>query len=351
MSATGAKVSPYAAPATDKDESASAKLMEAKRAGHQVRMRISGTAGGVGGVLVVFCVIALVTGRRGGDLAYAGVTCGYWGMLGLLLALLPTDRKAIYRVLVFMSVMGLIGIFGTVSYAMLDMPNADIGRACRDEHSHGYCNLMLVCSWLQVVVVASIPCFGVYGYSKQPRDALAALWKLSGFFFLGLGSVRTVSGIAPYVVGARQRLGAEIWGWYSLVLLISLGCLMLWPSFRVRAQAALMSRGGQISSAAGVAALLGDHSIDVIKATSKEKFYGINVSRVTFEHIEYNKPDPALFELAEKAMFDGVDWFISHSWRDNASAKFRAIQTARTNFVAKNKREPIAWCFARRGCP
>ena len=40
MSATGAKVSPYAAPATDKDESASAKLMEAKRAGHQVRMRI-----------------------------------------------------------------------------------------------------------------------------------------------------------------------------------------------------------------------------------------------------------------------------------------------------------------------
>ena len=100
MSATGAKVSPYAAPATDKDESASAKLMEAKRAGHQVRMRISGTAGGVGGVLVVFCVIALVTGRRGGDLAYAGVTCGYWGMLGLLLALLPTDRKAIYRVLV-----------------------------------------------------------------------------------------------------------------------------------------------------------------------------------------------------------------------------------------------------------
>ena len=69
MSATGAKVSPYAAPATDKDESASAKLMEAKRAGHQVRMRISGTAGGVGGVLVVFCVIALVTGRRGGDLA------------------------------------------------------------------------------------------------------------------------------------------------------------------------------------------------------------------------------------------------------------------------------------------
>ena len=48
MSANGGKVSPYAAPAAEKDESASAKLMEAKRAGHQVRMRISGTAGGIG---------------------------------------------------------------------------------------------------------------------------------------------------------------------------------------------------------------------------------------------------------------------------------------------------------------
>ena len=59
MSATGAKVSPYAAPATDKDESASAKLMEAKRAGHQVRMRISGTADGVGGVLAPMEVIPI----------------------------------------------------------------------------------------------------------------------------------------------------------------------------------------------------------------------------------------------------------------------------------------------------
>ena len=307
MSANGGKVSPYAAPAAEKDESASAKLMEAKRAGHQVRMRISGTAGGIGAVCVVFAVIALAFGRRAGDLAYGGITCGYWGMLGCLLALLPTDRKAIYRVLVFMSVMGLVGVFGTVSYALWDMPNGEGGRACREEKSRGYCNLQLICSWLQVLVTATIPCFGVYGSRLQARDALASLWKMGGVFFVGLGSVRTVSGIAPYVVGADQRLGAEVWGWYSLFLLLSLGTLMLRPSFRVRAQAGLMSRGGQISSAAGVAALLGDHSIDVIKATSKEKFYGINLSRVSFEHIEYNKPDPALFDLAEKAMFDGVD--------------------------------------------
>ena len=60
MSANGGKVSPYAAPAAEKDESASAKLMEAKRAGHQVRMRISGTAGGIGAV----CVPARQGSRR-----------------------------------------------------------------------------------------------------------------------------------------------------------------------------------------------------------------------------------------------------------------------------------------------
>ena len=73
-----------------------AVLKEAKAAGHQVRVRISGTAGGIGAVFVSFMVLTTVIARRGGDLAYAGATLGFWGIMMLLLALLPTDTKLIY---------------------------------------------------------------------------------------------------------------------------------------------------------------------------------------------------------------------------------------------------------------
>ena len=51
------------------------------------------------------------------------------------------------------------------------------------------------------------------------------------------------------------------------------GILELWPSFRTRAYSVLLAQGGQISSAAGVAAMLGDASIEKIKATTQKQHF------------------------------------------------------------------------------
>ena len=122
-----------------------------------------------------------------------------------------------------------------------------------------------------------------------------------------------------------------------------IGGLAMWPSFRTRVHSALMAHGGQISSAAGVAAMIGDHPIEKIKATTQRCFYGVNFSLVTLKHIEENTPNPELFALANRARFDEVDWFVSHSWRDNPPAKFRALQQARNKFCHEHKREPVVW--------
>ncbi|KAG8461605.1 hypothetical protein KFE25_001209 [Diacronema lutheri] len=51
----------------------------------------------------------------------------------------------------------------------------------------------------------------------------------------------------------------------------------------------------------------------------------------------------ALFLLSEPVALGAVDAFISHSWRDDADAKWAALQSWRDAFVIAHKREPLCW--------
>ena len=123
--------------------------------------------------------------------------------------------------------------------------------------------------------------------------------------------------------------------WLTTAELFVLGAVSSWPSFRQRVHAALLARGGQISSAASVAALLGRNDIDHVKAEAQRKFYGVELSQVRLEDIQQSTPDPLLFARAKHARFDEIDWFISHSWHDSPEAKYSALQAARTTFVRR----------------
>jgi len=52
---------------------------------------------------------------------------------------------------------------------------------------------------------------------------------------------------------------------------------------------------------------------------------------------------PALYFKSEAAHRRGCDAFLSHSWHDDASAKWDVMQQWRQNFVAAHGREPRVW--------
>eukprot|EP00947_MAST-08B_sp_MAST-8B-sp1_P006083 g6083.t1 len=56
-----------------------------------------------------------------------------------------------------------------------------------------------------------------------------------------------------------------------------------------------------------------------------------------------NKPNPSLFARTEAATLGSVDAFISHSWSDDAPAKWVALQRWRSAFKQKHNREPTVW--------
>ena len=60
-------------------------------------------------------------------------------------------------------------------------------------------------------------------------------------------------------------------------------------------------------------------------------------------HIQAPTPDPELFKLAKPAEYGQVDWFVSHSWREDADAKYDALQEARARFREEHKRDPVIW--------
>lgn len=72
-------------------------------------------------------------------------------------------------------------------------------------------------------------------------------------------------------------------------------------------------------------------------------FFGVDLNKIELSHIQENKPNPELFQLATRKKFQEVDWFVSHSWRDSPVAKFQALQAARAQFQAEHKREPVVW--------
>ena len=329
-------------------DGATAKLKEAKRAGHTVRMRISATSGGVGAVLGLFMVFSVIAFEPASDLAYAGVMCGPFAAFGLLLAVLPTDHKAIYRVTKFALFLDTILMYGAASFAVYFTPGNEGGDTCLEEAARWYCESEATGSWLQFTVVLVNFTGIVSALRLHPRAALERLWRVIAFMVLGTASVRLYFRVMILIAGSEApttygRTGATIWAWLYVSELLVFGVLASIPSFRSRAQAALMARGGQISSAAGVAALLGDHKIEEIKAVAKQKFFGVDISKINLAHIQRSTPDPELFQLAERAQFYQVDWFVSHSWRDNANAKFQALQNARSRFNEAHRREPIVW--------
>ena len=138
-------------------ESATRTLEEAKVAGHAARMRISGTAGGIGGALFTFFVVSMLVFPVASDLGYLGIICWPCGGAGMLLSLLPTDRKLVFWVSRFIRVLVAACVYQAVSLSMLHTPGLGrAGDACIDDTPGWLCVVDAACLWAVSAITVGI---------------------------------------------------------------------------------------------------------------------------------------------------------------------------------------------------
>jgi len=96
-------------------------------------------------------------------------------------------------------------------------------------------------------------------------------------------------------------------------------------------------------AAAGLACLMRGGSTRMILEEARRRFRVVSLASVTFEDIKTNQPDPSLFSKTMASQLGHCDAFVSHSWHDNASAKWAALQSWREAFVRQHGHEPSVW--------
>ena len=217
------------------------------------------------------------------------------------------------------------------------------GRACLERKPAWFCGVVAAGQWLKGAITLATVAGLVSALWLPTRASLDRLWHCAAFVWFGVGAARLAQRVAAQVRPGGVRPGQHVGEWLILGSYFFFGACAVWPLFRQRAHSALLARGGQISSAAGVAALLGDHDVDEVKLVARSKFFGVDVARVELAHIQKSTPDPELFKLAKPAEYGQVDWFVSHSWREDADAKYDALQEARARFREEHKRDPVIW--------
>merc|ERR1712061_501740 len=108
-------------------------------------------------------------------------------------------------------------------------------------------------------------------------------------------------------------------------------------------QAWLASQGERVSTAAAVAELLQGKDVIDIVSEAKKSCRAISAENVFRPDFAESTPNPALGRLCIVARLGNVDAFVSHSWSDDAAAKWNALQTYRTDFKTNHGREPLLW--------
>uniref|UniRef100_A0A7S2IDR4 TIR domain-containing protein n=1 Tax=Zooxanthella nutricula TaxID=1333877 RepID=A0A7S2IDR4_9DINO len=96
-------------------------------------------------------------------------------------------------------------------------------------------------------------------------------------------------------------------------------------------------------SAASIAGLIGNCGWKAILSEAKANFRCIRLKDLSAEDLADNAPRPDLFQRTFPARLQECDAFISHSWHDDAEAKWEALQEWRFRFTLANGREPTVW--------
>jgi len=340
------------------------RLHQGRTAGRDFQQKVAlPLALGAGLLLVALLAMTWINAstcaQSGKGAASCGLSAQFVPFMGtptvaivLLLAILPTQTAlvAVAGWVAFTLDLG-VGTMMAVdlSLALYNSPNVSKG-SCADIFTHEQQS----CVQMSALAVGFFTWFyiGVTGSYKlarmmrdkslQTRSRLEQVWLLLGTDFL-IGGLVPLPGLIlkGLINGSLTQEDQIMLG--GVVQLASYGALMRSRKFRVQIHAFLASRAQAVTTAVGIAAMIGDAEPELVQALAIAMFRAVPLDRVTCEAMALKKPDPTLQQLSEHAMLDGVDAFVSHSWNDGADAKWEQLQAWRKDFVAKNNREPVVW--------
>lgn len=97
------------------------------------------------------------------------------------------------------------------------------------------------------------------------------------------------------------------------------------------------------AAAAGIAGLVGNCSIHEVMGQAKKRFRSVDFSLLDENELATNRPSPAVFALSQAVKLGCCDAFVSHSWHDDAPAKWVAMNWWRSKFERDRRRGPHIW--------
>jgi len=331
------------------------------------------------------------------------ITGGYLGICSVL----PTDRRSPYLLcaLLFVLVPTVVGLDSTSVLAdaratcsgVLTDEQRATGKSADDcPFSYAYYGttlfnfcVALVLTARSLRVLVSALCYG-----PRPREARISSMNSGRLAVLTLAISLFMR---DTIINLQRAASHQKWHYepltrdcYSLLL----GAVAMSPWGIHKVQRLLMTRGEAVSSAAMVASIIGSRPVEELHARGLSTLRGVSMDQLKLEHLRApNRPKKAktpvlnrrgggviregssvALQLSQKirlqtpaatlvpalltsvtpraellasasrpAKFGCVDAFISHSWLDDPRAKWDALQTWRSDFVAQYRREPIVW--------
>ena len=265
---------------------------------------------------------------------------------GLFLAISPTDKHIIYGICCFLVPFCLFwgGTFTAFLFFIaaagygpeVYLQNAVRGIAIGGAGLYGLPTLFCSCC----------SCGGGR-WLIMPRQKLFRLWVMIRVLYAGFAAAAAwdlAQGLSMKPYG--QRPGRVSDGIIEVVasLIVALAPT---PKNRARALRAIGNigkLGTKEHEAATVAALVGGGSAERALANGAKKFRALPITQLAEADLQTNTDGAVLHAKTMEAKLGDVESFISHSWSDDGSLKFEALQTWRTEVKSRNGgSEPFVW--------
>uniref|UniRef100_A0A7S2HSR9 TIR domain-containing protein n=1 Tax=Zooxanthella nutricula TaxID=1333877 RepID=A0A7S2HSR9_9DINO len=150
------------------------------------------------------------------------------------------------------------------------------------------------------------------------------------------------------VIRSTQRCGVT--GFLAFIWVLPVLMMILYLARRQSLRQSVQASIGRLlesrvatHAAAGVAGLVGNCSAKRAMTEASQRFRSVLAADITPDALRDNAPDPQFANFANPCRLGECDAFVSHSWHDEADAKWEALQAWRASFVAQNGREPRIW--------
>ena len=173
-----------------------------------------------------------------------------------------------------------------------------------------------------------------------PRAKLLRLWFSVRLWFFSMGSILIIFTFITNAIGIQHDY-QELIFYFGFLL----GGLIPTPHIRgrfTRALGSLGTGGDERQQAAACASLIGGRRPEAALIAAKSAFRVVPFSELALEDFASNK-DTGLASKTRPAALGECDAFLSHSWRDDGTAKYEAVAAWAKALVEGGQAKPTLW--------